>query len=71
MNGIASVAANLMPGPRRRLRQNRPMVRRALSPQNLGYAQADKRLQILQLVGEQGSISQAARTAGISYKAAW
>ena len=47
------------------------MVRRVLSPQNLGYAQADKRLQILQLVGEQGSISQAARTAGISYKAAW
>ncbi|MFD1712273.1 LysR family transcriptional regulator [Ottowia sp. GY511] len=47
------------------------MVRRALSPQNMGYAQADKRLQILQLVGEQGSISQAARTAGISYKAAW
>ena len=42
-----------------------------LSPQHLGYAQADKRLHILQLVGQHGSISQAAREAGISYKAAW
>jgi len=47
------------------------MVKRALSARNLGYAQADKRIQILQLVGEQGSISRAARVAGISYKAAW
>ena len=47
------------------------MVTHTLSEQNLGYAQADKRILILQLVGEQGSISQAARTAGISYKAAW
>ena len=42
-----------------------------LSEQNLGYARADKRILILQLVGEQGSISQAARAAGVSYKAAW
>ncbi len=42
-----------------------------LSPHHLGYAQADKRLHILQLVGQHGSISQAAREAGISYKAAW
>ncbi|MFV0679634.1 TOBE domain-containing protein [Ottowia sp.] len=47
------------------------MAKRHLSTQSLGYAQADKRLQILQLVGAHGSISQAARTAGISYKAAW
>ncbi len=42
-----------------------------LSARSLGYAQADKRLEILHLVGQRGSISQAARTAGISYKAAW
>lgn len=48
-----------------------PMVQRTLSSHHLGYAQADKRLHILQLVGQHGSISQAAREAGISYKAAW
>ena len=47
------------------------MNQRALSAHHLGYAQADKRLHILQLVGLHGSISQAARAAGISYKAAW
>lgn len=47
------------------------MVTPPLSARTLGYATADKRLQILQLVGREGSISQAARAAGISYKAAW
>ena len=42
------------------------MVQRMLSPHHLGYAQADKRLHILQLVGQHGSISQAAREAGIN-----
>ena len=37
----------------------------------LGLAAADKRLEILRRVGEAGSISQAARDAGVSYKAAW
>ena len=37
----------------------------------MGYARADKRIEILQLVGLHGSISQAARAAGVSYKAAW
>ena len=37
----------------------------------MGYAQADKRIQILQQVGREGSISQAARSVGVSYKAAW
>lgn len=37
----------------------------------LGHDIADKRLQILRRVGETGSISQAARDAGVSYKAAW
>jgi molybdate transport system regulatory protein len=37
----------------------------------LGHAAADKRLEILRRVGECGSISQAAREAGVSYKAAW
>ena len=47
------------------------MSKKTLSARNLGYAQADKRIQVLQLVGRHGSISQAARVAGISYKAAW
>jgi molybdate transport system regulatory protein len=46
----------------------RGMAKRLLSARSLGYAQADKRIQILQLVGEHGSISQAARVAGVSYK---
>lgn len=37
----------------------------------LGHAPADKRLEVLRRVGQTGSISQAARDAGISYKAAW
>jgi molybdate transport system regulatory protein len=37
----------------------------------LGHGQADKRLQILRAVDAAGSISQAAREAGVSYKAAW
>lgn len=37
----------------------------------LGYESADKRLEILRLVGGLGSISEAARQAGISYKGAW
>lgn len=37
----------------------------------LRHAPADKRIEILRLVGQSGSISQAAREAGVSYKAAW
>ncbi|MBI2728748.1 MAG: TOBE domain-containing protein [Polaromonas sp.] len=37
----------------------------------LSHEPADKRIDILRLVGESGSISQAARHAGVSYKAAW
>lgn len=37
----------------------------------LGHTAADKRLEVLRRVSETGSISQAARAAGISYKAAW
>lgn len=37
----------------------------------LGHDAADKRIDILRRVGEVGSISQAARGAGVSYKAAW
>ena len=39
--------------------------------QALGHASGDKRVEILRLIGECGSISQAAREAGVSYKAAW
>jgi molybdate transport system regulatory protein len=37
----------------------------------LGHLVSDKRVEILRLVGEGGSISQAARDARVSYKAAW
>lgn len=37
----------------------------------LGHTASDKRLEVLRRVGQTGSISQAARDAGISYKAAW
>lgn len=37
----------------------------------LGHAQADKRIDILRQIGACGSISQAARAVGVSYKAAW
>lgn len=47
------------------------MAKAGLSARALGDAQADKRLEILALVGRCGSISQAARSAGVSYKAAW
>lgn len=53
-----------------------PSSRSARAPipawhQALGQASADKRLDILRLIGACGSISQAAREAGVSYKAAW
>lgn len=37
----------------------------------LGHDVADKRIDILQRIGSVGSISEAARSAGVSYKAAW
>lgn len=37
----------------------------------LGQPSSDKRIDILRRIGEVGSISQAARGAGVSYKAAW
>ena len=37
----------------------------------LGHEAADKRIDILRRIGDVGSISQAARAAGVSYKAAW
>jgi molybdate transport system regulatory protein len=36
-----------------------------------GHQTADKRIEVLRLIDRTGSISQAAREAGISYKAAW
>ena len=50
------------------------MPRRPTSPdltQTLTHEVADKRIDILRRVGEVGSISEAARAAGVSYKAAW
>jgi len=46
-------------------------ARPAVLSEALGHAISDKRLEVLRRVGETGSISQAARDAGISYKAAW
>ncbi|MBQ9579269.1 MAG: LysR family transcriptional regulator [Ottowia sp.] len=43
----------------------------ALSERAFADAPAERRLQLLRLVQQSGSISQAARDAGISYKAAW
>lgn len=37
----------------------------------LGHAVSDKRIDILRRIAERGSISQAARALGLSYKAAW
>lgn len=37
----------------------------------LGHQTADKRIDILRRIGQMGSISAAARDAGVSYKAAW
>ncbi|MGC1173231.1 winged helix-turn-helix domain-containing protein, partial [Polaromonas sp.] len=37
----------------------------------LGHDAADKRIDILRRIGEAGSISEAARAAGVSYKAGW
>ncbi len=39
--------------------------------QALGSNATDKRIDILRRIGEVGSISEAARSAGVSYKAAW
>ena len=39
--------------------------------QALGHEASDKRLDILKRIGDVGSISEAARGAGVSYKAAW
>lgn len=48
------------------------MTRPALQfSQALGHDAADKRLDILRRIGQAGSISEAARGAGVSYKAAW
>lgn len=47
------------------------MVESGFFARALGDARVDRRLEILRLVDVEGSISQAARTAGVSYKAAW
>ena len=39
--------------------------------QTLGHGAADKRIEILRRIGTDGSISEAARGVGVSYKAAW
>ena len=53
-------------------RHNRRMTRPNLQlAAALGHEMTDKRLDILRRIGLAGSISEAARGAGVSYKAAW
>jgi molybdate transport system regulatory protein len=47
------------------------MIKKILSLNALGQESADKRIDILRQIGVTGSISEAARQTGISYKAAW
>lgn len=47
------------------------MSKDVFSSEALGHEPSDKRMDILRLIGATGSISQAARQAGVSYKAAW
>jgi molybdate transport system regulatory protein len=47
------------------------MNEKAFSTLALGHQPADKRMEILRLIGGTGSISEAARQARVSYKAAW
>lgn len=47
------------------------MTKQTISPNAFVHAAGDKRMEILRLIGHTGSISQAARQAGVSYKAAW
>lgn len=47
------------------------MSKDVFSIEALSHEPADKRMEILRLIGATGSISEAARRAGVSYKAAW
>jgi molybdate transport system regulatory protein len=49
----------------------RVMSKDVFSLDALSHEPADKRMEILRLIGATGSISEAARQAGVSYKAAW
>ena len=48
-----------------------PKAPRPILDSALGHDASDKRIDLLRRVGEGGSISEAARAAGVSYKAAW
>ncbi|MDR6216371.1 molybdate transport system regulatory protein [Paracidovorax wautersii] len=48
-----------------------PMQQRVSFSDALSHGQADRRIDILRRIGVDGSISQAARAVGVSYKAAW
>ncbi len=48
-----------------------PLPPRTALSEALGRAPSDRRLEVLRRVAETGSISQAARDAGTSRKAAW
>ncbi len=48
-----------------------PAVKKNTLGKALGHTKTDKRLEILKKLQEAGSISEAARRAGVSYKAAW
>lgn len=56
---------------RPRLMHHQPMPVSPTLTDALGHALTDKRIDILRQIGVCGSISQAARAVGVSYKAAW
>jgi molybdate transport system regulatory protein len=62
---LALAGTGLVPGTMR------PMQNDVFSMDALTHQPADKRMDILRLIGDTGSISEAARQAGVSYKAAW
>lgn len=47
------------------------MTKNSFLPAALGHGSVDKRIEVLRLIGMTGSISEAARRADVSYKAAW
>ena len=57
--------AGLSPGTMRAMNKSSFLI------EALGHESSDKRLDILRLIGVTGSISEAARQSGVSYKAAW
>src|SRR6218665_59824 len=72
-SGLCQAAGDSEDGlhPAPSLKHHPPMPATLSLSGALGHAHADKRIDILRQIGVCGSISQAARAVGVSYKAAW